>query len=1547
MPAIAETTCYNLSKFRATMKSFRVLDDNIMLRLNETNTHDEPACANFFNELVAAYQKRDASIKYCIETMDKNIAAKKQKLYEDPDDYTLKDSIMTDESKRQIIANENVIEDIVRGRSLKAFQEKCALFDLPENIQEFLDKRHDYAPAHLDPSIFESVGNGVAPTSFDIPDLVSSPTPSSPEPLKNLKALADGLNPLGLDNPQPSLASARTKSDDIGSSQKRRLDAVDELIVGWDLELDQRVNRIDNLNIFDKLFDPDTNCDLVPNEFPSIPPTLEASSRDSALDDQLTLHLDSDNSRQKKNFLHNDHSEETSTPFKDSVEFSLELPPLTKRPRDIVDDCFGNDGFGLEKFQPDQRNAKVLKTHSAGASKKNTRMSPTDTWRAAGIPQKQDTVTGKDGTGANTVSATPNNRPDKMQLSWETCTEFGPKIQLELPFVSPYITEAGTRMFEAVYQKHVDYSFKFQESIAVIPYKSLIDCTLLLLNGTSSSIFSYNQDAMEFEMNLEKSRIEGCSASSVLSLLQDMMNIGSHMRRLVNVAETCIHHPDGMGMIRIAFGRSLSSYLTFLQGTVVALQEKAHEGNMHILELHHKTHDMGVILERLAHLCQCHVMQSLNGFVARHGFYLPLGTDLLSMIYNEINEQPSVSDPLWTALLTSILDHASKPYRDILSRWLGITPSAYSGHDRNQLSQIASARRPSPESDNKYATRVLDGRSSLISIFDCHLQQSLQGLDPFEELFVRSMHGWSWDGAEPIILADPLDYDAEFQWNENSPPPSFIDVRLAEQVLEAGKELQILVEFEPRHPLIAHDRKPGQTGTGLKWLYVHSDIAKHKRNCDRSSSEILQALAMRLESMGWISKHKASNERKRRQWRKQKLKGRQNYISSFTEDSLDNTFGGSTSQMNIDTELASITEFDSEVFGLAPRMDSDLQGFFSLSSTIGKTRDMSLACPDMMAFLLRPCTSPSNVIVGNLSLETPVLPPNSQYQADPSNKPHRTRLGDMAPLAILADQSFGYSIRTRISLISTCVMSLYFHDLNLLGHLEIMERFLLMRDGRFVARMEEALFEDETGLLTQTARAVLAEATDSGSNVSTGRLINMPAPYSWRTRLTWPPRSGELELTLRAVLLECFQPSDSQDLSDDDGESDLEYMDVEENESIQRIRKENVWKKKGLDANELENILAFAVKKYDDDSKIPKDANALEALDFLYLDYKAPRPLRLLFFTPEAYDKYTRLFTFQLRLARIDATLKRIYMQLRTRQKLFQQLSTEGTVSDNNRHREGRKRQQRQQQQQLKLKKWQIEMMKLHQFRFETQQIFDGFRGYIIDVAMGSTWNTFIERLKDVQARIEGRIMNNHLGPDDINLEADPRSYADESMQADTDHSSKEERKEEEEEEEEEDEHMTSDGLRDLSALHEYHEYILDRMLFQSLLKRKQAPILKVVNGILNCILKLSQLVDRLPEPKDYRELQSSEDQERDQGQDEEAEARMMKLKSLQDKFRSLCHMLVKVLKVLDERGLGMEGSISSIASGTSTSAHKIHDSSKASNVKFLQQLLLRIDLQG
>jgi hypothetical protein len=42
---------------------------------------------------------------------------------------------------------------------------------------------------------------------------------------------------------------------------------------------------------------------------------------------------------------------------------------------------------------------------------------------------------------------------------------------------------------------------------------------------------------------------------------------------------------------------------------------------------------------------------------------------------------------------------------------------------------------------------------------------------------------------------------------------------------------------------------------------------------------------------------------------------------------------------------------------------------------------------------------------------------------------------------------------------------------------------------------------------------------------------------------------------------------------------------------------------------------------------------AIEALDFLYMDYKPPRPLEVLI-SPEILSKYQRMFEFILRLLR-------------------------------------------------------------------------------------------------------------------------------------------------------------------------------------------------------------------------------------------------------------------------------------------------------------------------
>ncbi|KAG0299622.1 hypothetical protein BGZ98_009896 [Dissophora globulifera] len=695
--------------------------------------------------------------------------------------------------------------------------------------------RDEYAPINVDPALFESVGEGLAASKFSLPAVTSAPMLSSlADPLERLKTLAARLDPevpqhdLGSRSHQASYTeghnASRKKVKKGSGGIPEHMGTTESWDAAWEQDLDQRVQSIDRRSIFDAFVDPSIS---VFHTFPvdqdvSLPSlfrpetSLQESIVHSAQDirDIAAIPTESGvnayvgwNARSVFGSL--SHPAGSSVPMnlsKGSADLTFELPPLTKRPRDILDDCTLLDDSSAARLSANRLAGN--RGRSDVFPKGDTNMALTtdilerrsDAWRDAGRPSQQDTT-------IDAGSQAPAGRPDKVQLTWEMLTATGPKVPPEIPITSPYITEAGTRVFEAVYQKHLDYAFKFRPTPDIITQESLLDCAFLLLSGTPSSIFTFNADGMKFEIADQGVRIEGCSTGSIMNMLQDMLDVGTHMRRLVNVAELCIHHPEGMSLTRIAFGRSLSSYLTFLQGTIVALQETSRQKPMRILELIHRTHDMAAILDRLAR------------------------PDLLSMLVDEIHKEPTVSDPLWAALLMTLLDQASKPYRDILSRWLGMTPSAHTGHNRTQLSEGTNARRlfsglgrnssgvPGNSSSGN------SGSSSELLIFDCHLQQSLQGLDPFGEFFVHSQHEWSWDGSAPIILADPLDYDAEFQMSEEVLPARFLDEKIAEQMLEAGKELQILVEYEPRHPLIAYGRRTVErSGSGLEWYYIQEDV---------------------------------------------------------------------------------------------------------------------------------------------------------------------------------------------------------------------------------------------------------------------------------------------------------------------------------------------------------------------------------------------------------------------------------------------------------------------------------------------------------------------------------------------------------------------------------------------------------------------------------------------------------------------------------------------------------------------------------------------------
>ncbi|KAG0371108.1 Gamma-tubulin complex component 6 [Gamsiella multidivaricata] len=1376
----------------------------------------------------------------------------------------------------------------------------------------FFASRDEYAPLLIDPSLFESVGEGVAPNIYTIPDRMP-PSPSTGQ-LQQQKACAEKSRPL--DQVGASSKSVHHDQDGVRErlvGRKRKdmgtLDAWDTV---WGQDLDHNVQRIDRRSIFDSFLDAHCNHtadqDSYLSPLTSIPP-LQTSPVATRLGDNMTMGPRTDECPKKSThsvFGPLSHPVRPESPLepessnvKPTADLVFELPPLSKRPRNILDEYCDrrNSGVWASASSVETGNSTgSTKTYKIPPrpKKNETRMIQVNTWHAAGTPSQRDTTTGQDNESAA--------YPDKVQLTWEMSIAAGPLAQPGIPIASPYVTEAGVGVFEAAYQRHQDYAFKFRSNPAIVPCATLVDSIFLLLSGTPSSVFTYNPDSMKFEMGNENIRIEGCSTQGVFNLLQDMMDAGTHIRRLVNVSETCIHHPEGMGLIRIAFGRSLSSYLTFLQGTIVVLQETSRKKQMQVLELHHKTRGVTLMLERLANLCQCHVAHDMmDTSVARLGFYLPSGPDLLSMICDEIQAEPGSADPLWTALLLSILDQASKPYRDILSRWLGITPSAVAELTQNRASRISDAEGLSLSgisecgavgNDYSKQQRAKESRSDLLSIFDCHLQQSLQGLDPFDEFFVQSKHGWSWDGSEPIILADPLDYDAEFRMGEKAPPEAFIDEQLAAQVIEAGKGLQILTEFEPKHPLIVHDRNRTQTCSGFEWLCAQDEIVALKR-------------------MGWIRRRTTKDAQAlTRQRMRQILEKDGNANSTLRVTVQNGAFSEASQVIELDMDLSQLPGASRDPAPPLPSagvrldfgLDSDLQGFFSLSPSVGKMSGLSLACPNTMAFLLGPYTLG---ISSSRSSASPFLSTEFGASTTANQQPDdlfltpMTRLEVMAPLAILLEQSLGYSIRMRISLINTCVMSLYFHDLNLLGHLEVMKRFLLMRDGRFMAILAEALFAEETGLLARTvcitnrldaaSTSVNAPATASPSMLllqgslsgarNNGRRISVGSTPSgasaWQAaRPRWPPKTGELEMGLRTVLLDCFQSSSSFSLMDReaasrDDRSDGSDMEIEGSATAERawLTAEKI-KRRQVDPQELEESLAFAVKEYDDHTKISRDVN--------------------------------------------DAVLKQLFRQLRARQKALVSFTTHETTLHP-------------QQSQL-LEAWMKEMKTLHRFRFEAQQMFDGFHGYIMNVAMGSTWEVFIKRLSAVQERIEDQILSGCASEGSDDEEAtilDSGRDDPEIVNAMKDQTTVQGR--------------LLDELDNLAALHEFHEHVLDLMLLRSLLKRKQAPILKVIYGIMSCILKLSQYVDRLPEiAHGLTHLDGNMDGNGAMESLDQQQPRMAKLEAMHEKFRVSCRMLIKVLKVLDERGVGMEGTRNSSSCST-----------EAAEISFLQQLLLCLDISG
>ncbi|CAI7620123.1 unnamed protein product [Penicillium viridicatum] len=185
-------------------------------------------------------------------------------------------------------------------------------------------------------------------------------------------------------------------------------------------------------------------------------------------------------------------------------------------------------------------------------------------------------------------------------------------------------------------------------------------------------------------------------------------------------------------------------------------------------------------------------------------------------------------------------------------------------------------------------------------------------------------------------------------------------------------------------------------------------------------------------------------------------------------------------------------------------------------------------------------------------------------------------------------------------LIDYSCLHLLFKEHRIRHHLNMQWRFQLLGEGSFVARLSNSLFDPEMESGERKAGKVR-------SGVDTGLRLG--------SRDTWPPASSELRLVLIGLLGDCYFGSTN---TDDDEKA--------------HIQKDN----------ELPGGLSFGIRELtDEEVERCKNPNAIEALDFLRLQYTPPEVLESLI-TARSLNKYDRLFKHLLRLIRMVSAVKGI-----------------------------------------------------------------------------------------------------------------------------------------------------------------------------------------------------------------------------------------------------------------------------------------------------------------
>ncbi|RHZ66687.1 hypothetical protein CDV55_105004 [Aspergillus turcosus] len=302
----------------------------------------------------------------------------------------------------------------------------------------------------------------------------------------------------------------------------------------------------------------------------------------------------------------------------------------------------------------------------------------------------------------------------------------------------------------------------------------------------------------------------------------------------------------------------------------------------------------------------------------------------------------------------------------------------------------------------------------------------------------------------------------------------------------------------------------------------------------------------------------------------------------------------------------------------------------------------------------------TGLLANDSSLENDKLAPLFDTSTLERSRPIHPHTNDFRPEMISAlHLSLAPLLSSQALLVDFSCLHLLFKEHKLRYHLTLQWRFQLLGDGFFASRLSHSLFDPEMESGERRSGVVR-------SGVHTGlRLGN---------RDTWPPASSELRLVLIGLLSDCNMD---------------ERLDNSSNAEFLRER-------------ELPGGLSFAIRDLTDDEIAKcKDPNAIEALDFLRLQYKPSAVLETII-TQRSLDQYDRIFKHLLRLIRMVSVVKGVIRDSTAR----------SSLSGDTRN-------------------------LFQRFRIDCQHFVLAVSDYCFHIGVGSTWQSFQDTLTRIEHCLE------------------------------------------------------------------------------------------------------------------------------------------------------------------------------------------------------------------